>query len=165
MGLAIYFPPFCFSFALIRQSITEVFYNLVRGYDILSGNSSKMTNSCAVPTCDTGRKAIKEKRSTFKVPTDIELRNKWTAAIPGILQLMPWQFVCEKHFLECYIRRKWTKYDDNGRVIAEVSISRAFSFRSTCHSSFNGSCNFLYRVAYRMYQTLCMSFQGALHTR
>ncbi|XP_043278765.1 uncharacterized protein [Venturia canescens] len=83
------------------------------------------TNSCVVPTCNTGCKSIKEKRSVFKVPSNIELRKKWIAAIPGIIDLMPSQFVCEKHFLECYIRKKWTKCDSDGRVIAEASYSHA----------------------------------------
>lgn len=79
------------------------------------------TNSCAVPMCDTGRQSVKEKRSVFRVPSNIERRQKWIAAIPGISHLMPSQFVCEKHFLERYILRKWIKRDLNGRVIAEVS--------------------------------------------
>jgi len=59
----------------------------------------------------------------FKVPSNIEQYRKWIAAIPGIVDLKPSQFVCEKHFEERHILRKWVKYD-NGRVIAEAPYMR-----------------------------------------
>ncbi|KMQ90093.1 tigger transposable element-derived protein 7-like protein [Lasius niger] len=55
------------------------------------------------------------------VPSNIEQCKKWIAAIPGIVDLKPSQFVCEKHFEERYILRKWVKYH-NGRVIAESKV-------------------------------------------
>ncbi|CAL1681039.1 unnamed protein product [Lasius platythorax] len=76
-----------------------------------------MTKSCAIPTCKT-RNYLSKKCSLFKVPSNIERCKKWIAAIPGIVDLQPSQFVCEKHFEKRYILRKWVKYH-NGRVIAE----------------------------------------------
>ncbi|XP_046411774.1 uncharacterized protein LOC124175492 [Neodiprion fabricii] len=95
------------------------------------------TNSCAVPTCNTGRKSVKEKCSVFKVPSKRELREKWIAAIPGIFDLKSSQFVCEKHFPERFIRRKWIKYDANGRIVAEAPYSRVRLDPSAVPSEFD----------------------------
>ncbi|XP_046604636.1 uncharacterized protein LOC124297541 [Neodiprion virginianus] len=95
------------------------------------------TNSCAVPTCNTGRKSVKEKCSVFKVPSKRELREKWIAAIPGIFYLKSSQFVCEKHFPERFIRRKWIKYDANGRIVAEAPYSRVRLDPSAVPSEFD----------------------------
>ncbi|XP_071625786.1 spectrin alpha chain-like [Temnothorax longispinosus] len=76
-----------------------------------------MTKSCAVPMCKSRNYSAK-KCSLFKVPSNIEQCKKWIAAIPGIVDLKPSQFVCEKHFEEHHILKKWVKYD-NDRIIAE----------------------------------------------
>lgn len=81
-----------------------------------------MTKGCIVPRCQTGFKSVKKKYSVFKVPSDNEKRKNWLAAIPGITQLKQSQFVCEKHFEERCILRKWIKQDSNGRIIVEVSF-------------------------------------------
>ncbi|XP_071649996.1 uncharacterized protein [Temnothorax longispinosus] len=81
-----------------------------------------MTKSCAVPMCKSRNYSAK-KCSLFKVPSNIEQCKKWIAAIPGIVDLKPSQFVCEKHFEEHHILRKWVKYD-NGRIIAEAPYMR-----------------------------------------
>ncbi|EZA46797.1 hypothetical protein DMN91_011996 [Ooceraea biroi] len=78
-----------------------------------------MTKSCAVPNCKTGYKSIKQKCSVFKVPRNVEQFKKWQVAISGI-ELKQSQFVCEKHFEEQYILRKWIKRDCDGRIIAQV---------------------------------------------
>ena len=81
-----------------------------------------MTKTCAIPTC---KQNFSKKYSLFKVPSNHERRRKWIAAIPGITDLKPSQFICEKHFEERHVLKKWIKYD-NGRVIATVSLSIAF---------------------------------------
>ncbi|XP_071653264.1 uncharacterized protein [Temnothorax longispinosus] len=81
-----------------------------------------MTKSCAVPMCKSRNYSAK-KCSLFKVPSNIEQCKKWIAAIPGIVDLKPSQFVCEKHFEEHHILKKWVKYD-NDRIIAEAPYMR-----------------------------------------
>ena len=82
-----------------------------------------MPSSCVVPGCRTGYESLKVKRSVFKVPFDeINLR-KWVAAIPDIEELKPFHFVCERHFEEKYIIRKYARRDHRGKLIAEVSIN------------------------------------------
>ncbi|XP_071634247.1 uncharacterized protein [Temnothorax longispinosus] len=83
-----------------------------------------MTKSCAVPMCKSRNYSAK-KCSLFKVPSNIEQCKKWIAAIPGIVDLKPSQFVCEKHFEEHHILKKWVKYD-NDRIIAEVKSSNNY---------------------------------------
>ncbi|XP_043283154.1 uncharacterized protein [Venturia canescens] len=78
-----------------------------------------MTKPCAVPQCKTGSRGFKIKRSVFKVPSNSERLKKWQSAIPN-RQLTSSHFVCEKHFEEKYILRKYIKHDTNGQVIAEV---------------------------------------------
>ncbi|XP_071569448.1 uncharacterized protein [Temnothorax nylanderi] len=82
-----------------------------------------MSKYCAVPNCKTGYKSLKMKSSYFRVPTNSERLKKWQAAIPG-KKLIPSHLVCEKHFEEKYISRKYIKHDANGKVIAEVIYKR-----------------------------------------
>ncbi|XP_071641089.1 uncharacterized protein [Temnothorax longispinosus] len=84
---------------------------------------SKSSKYCAVPNCKTGYKSLKIKSSFFRVPTNSERLKKWQAAIPG-KKLIPSHLVCEKHFEEKYIFRKYIKHDANGKVIAEVIYKR-----------------------------------------
>lgn len=78
-----------------------------------------MTNCCVVPNCKTGYRSLKVKRSVFKVPRNEGLSTKWKAVIP---RLKKSSFVCERHFKEEDIIRKYCKYDQNGRKIAEVNF-------------------------------------------
>ena len=61
------------------------------------------------------------KRSTFQVPTDENLRAKWIASIPGVESLRSTQRVCEKHFEEHLILKEFIKYDNSGKIIAQVN--------------------------------------------
>ncbi|CAL1672837.1 unnamed protein product [Lasius platythorax] len=79
-----------------------------------------MTKPCAVPTCKTGNRSEKSKRSVFRVPKDIERLKKWIEIIPGIVELKPTHVICDKHFEDKYIIREWIKRDESGRVIAQV---------------------------------------------
>ncbi|XP_071572941.1 uncharacterized protein [Temnothorax nylanderi] len=79
-----------------------------------------MTKPCIVPKCKTGFKSLKIKRSVFKVPTHSERLKKWQAAIPS-KKLTSSHYVCEEHFEEKYILRKYVKHDANGKVIAEIA--------------------------------------------
>ena len=82
-----------------------------------------MPNRCVVPGCRTrDSNSTLVKRSVFKVPTDKIILKKWEAAIPDIAKLKPGHHVCERHFDEKYIIRKFVKYDKDGKLIAEVSI-------------------------------------------
>ncbi|XP_012286827.1 uncharacterized protein LOC105703201 [Orussus abietinus] len=83
-----------------------------------------MTKPCIVPKCKTGYISSKKKCSVFKVPSYEPLRKQWEIAIPGILFLKSTQFVCEKHFEDKCIIRKYIKHDANGRVIAESPYQR-----------------------------------------
>lgn len=78
-----------------------------------------MGKVCAVPKCS---KLNKTKRSLFKVPSDDIDRKKWAAAMPEIKNLRASHFICEIHFDEAFINRKYVRYDANGRLIAQVSI-------------------------------------------
>ena len=81
-----------------------------------------MPNRCVVPGCRTGDRNSTVKRSVFKVPTDKIILKKWESPIPNIAKLKPQHHVCERHFEEKYIIRKFVKYDEHGKLIAEVSI-------------------------------------------
>lgn len=85
-----------------------------------------MPKRCAVPGCDTNKKlcALETKYCVFNVSADESLREKWAAAIPGIQYLKPHQHICERHFGDEWVVRKWVKHDSDGKIIAEVSISR-----------------------------------------
>ncbi|XP_056644930.1 uncharacterized protein LOC130450512 [Diorhabda sublineata] len=83
-----------------------------------------MVKPCAVPRCKTGTTKLTEKCSVFKVPSNIEQYKKWKAVIPGIVDLKQTQYICEKHFEEKYILRKWIKHDSNGKIIAEAEYAR-----------------------------------------
>jgi len=54
------------------------------------------------------------------VPTHSERLKKWQAAIPS-KKLTSSHYVCEEHFEEKYILRKYVKHDANGKVIAEIA--------------------------------------------
>lgn len=79
-----------------------------------------MTKPYAVPTCKTGNRSEKSKRSVFRVPKDIERLKKWIEIISGIVELKPTHVICDKHFEDKYIIREWIKRDESGRVIAQV---------------------------------------------
>ena len=72
-----------------------------------------MPNSCIVPKYKTNYKSSKVKLSIFKVPNDEIVRKKWEDAIPGINKLNPRHYVCEKHFPEECIRRKFVDIEYN----------------------------------------------------
>lgn len=81
-----------------------------------------MTKSCAVPNCKTGNGLIRQKCSVFRVPRNIIQFKKWQAAISGF-ELKESQYVCEKRFEKRYIQTEWIKHDNDGRIIAQVSLS------------------------------------------
>ena len=78
-----------------------------------------MGKACRVPGCN---KLFKTKRSMFKVPLDETERKKWAVALPEIKDLKASHFICEKHFDSAFILRKYEKFDEIGKLIAEVSI-------------------------------------------
>lgn len=82
--------------------------------------SARMPKICAVRNCKTGTRGVEEKRSLFRVPMNEEHRKKWEAAIPGNGQLKLTQSVCERHFLEKHVHKKWIKVDTMGQIIAQV---------------------------------------------
>ena len=60
-----------------------------------------MVNKCAVPNCSIGYKTNGHKLSTFRFPTDKEMKKKWACAVPR----EGWKpsghsVLCEKHFVE-----------------------------------------------------------------
>ena len=73
---------------------------------------------CAVLNCTINSK---KNLSSFKVPTDANLREKWIAAIPSVSTLCVTERVCEKHFEEDLIVREYIQYDADGKLIAQVS--------------------------------------------
>ena len=78
--------------------------------------------SCAIPKCENSKRNVKKNYSSFKVPTDESLREKWIAAIPYVNNLRSSQVICELHFPENCILRKWISYNKDGSIIAEVHI-------------------------------------------
>ena len=72
-----------------------------------------MPNSCIVPKCKINYKSSKVKLSIFKVPNDEIVRKKWENAIFGMNKLNPRHYVCEKHFSEECIRRKFVDIEYN----------------------------------------------------
>lgn len=79
-----------------------------------------MTRHCVVPNCNSGYKSCPIQRSLFKVPSSESLKNRWEASIPGNIRLKKSHLVCEKHFTEIYITRKYVQHDASGKIIAEV---------------------------------------------
>ncbi|XP_033360887.1 uncharacterized protein LOC117239439 [Bombus vosnesenskii] len=79
----------------------------------------KMSPVCAVPDCKSGSNCRK-KYSLFKTPKNLELRKKWEKAIPGITELKQWQLICEKHFIDEYIIKKFVQRDYCGNIISEI---------------------------------------------
>lgn len=75
--------------------------------------------TCAVPNCRTNKDKRNEKVSVFIVKNE-NFGAKWAALIPGIERLRTGQRICEKHFEERYIIREYIKYDNNGKIIAQV---------------------------------------------
>jgi len=53
------------------------------------------------------------------VPKDHHLREKWKESI-GIHVLRSNQRVCEKHFDDTLVIKEYIKYDENGKIIAQV---------------------------------------------
>ncbi|RLU26632.1 hypothetical protein DMN91_000428 [Ooceraea biroi] len=82
-----------------------------------------MTKPCVVPKCKTGNRNMKQQCSVFKVPRNIEQFKEWQAAIPDI-ELKQSHYVCEKHFEEQRVLRKWIKRDNDGRIITQVAYVR-----------------------------------------
>lgn len=86
--------------------------------------------SCAVPHCTGNKYKWTDNLSTFKVPSDPELRRKWVSAMPGVDHLRSHQRICEKHFIESAIIKEYIKYDKdgkiNGKIIAQVKSESAF---------------------------------------
>ena len=79
----------------------------------------KMPPVCAVPDCKSGSNCRK-KYSLFKTPKNLELRKKWEKAIPGVTELKQRQLICEKHFKDKYIMKKFVQRDYCGNIISEV---------------------------------------------
>ncbi|XP_046746176.1 uncharacterized protein LOC124411225 isoform X2 [Diprion similis] len=79
-----------------------------------------MPRSCVVPKCKTGYKSFKVKRSVFKAPSNVELFDKWKAVLPEGVRLTATKFVCERHFREEDIVRRYVRFDQSGRKIADV---------------------------------------------
>ena len=79
--------------------------------------------TCAVPNCRTNKDKRNEKVSVFIVKNE-NFGAKWAALIPGIERLRTGQRICEKHFEERYIIREYIKYDNNGKIIAQVPLKR-----------------------------------------
>ncbi|XP_046595750.1 uncharacterized protein LOC107223825 isoform X2 [Neodiprion lecontei] len=79
-----------------------------------------MPRSCVVSKCKTGYKSLKVKRSVFKAPSNVELFDKWKAVLPEGVRLTATKFVCERHFKEEDIVRRYVRFDQNGRKIADV---------------------------------------------
>ncbi|XP_071557201.1 uncharacterized protein [Temnothorax nylanderi] len=105
-----------------------------------------MVVTCAVPKCKSC-KTKKKKLSMFKVPTDIEMRKKWKAAIPGIVAFKKTHTVCEKHFEAHYIIRSYIKHDANGKVIANVPFQRPRLHSSAVPTIFDDNTSFIYNKA------------------
>ena len=80
-----------------------------------------MPSVCAVPYCTTNKKNG-PKASTFKVPSDKIKLKIWENAIPGVRFLRSSHRICEKHFKEEEIARKWVAFNKNREVVQEVSI-------------------------------------------
>ncbi|XP_050596572.1 uncharacterized protein LOC126925251 isoform X2 [Bombus affinis] len=74
---------------------------------------------CAVPDCKSGSNCRK-KYSLFKTPKNLELRKKWEKAIPGVTELKQRQLICEKHFKDKYIMKKFVQRDYCGNIISEI---------------------------------------------
>ncbi|XP_008202293.1 uncharacterized protein LOC100678353 isoform X1 [Nasonia vitripennis] len=84
-----------------------------------------MPSACAVPSCKTGKSnKLKQRLSIFKVPNNDDLRKKWENAIPDVSSLKTTQYVCERHFEEQYIIRRYIKQDNEGNVIADIPYKR-----------------------------------------
>ncbi|XP_071641540.1 uncharacterized protein [Temnothorax longispinosus] len=83
-----------------------------------------MPKRCAVPGCNTNKKLCNKNYSVFNVPSEENLREKWAAAIPGIQYLKSHQYICERHFSDEWVVRKWVKHDADGEIIVEVPYKR-----------------------------------------
>ena len=79
-----------------------------------------MPYKCIVPGCKTGYLSCKVKLSTFTVPKNDELREKWQEALKLKKPLKEKNVVCEKHFRANDIIRSSKHKDANGNVLAEV---------------------------------------------
>ena len=78
-----------------------------------------MPVTCVVKNCSRS-KAMTEKVSTLKVPNDKNEREKWRFQI-GVPTLLSFHRVCEKHFEKSCVVKEYIRYDNNGKVIAQVN--------------------------------------------
>ena len=74
---------------------------------------------CVVPKCIANKRKENEKVSTFKVPTDEDLREKWRVAIRVDI-LRSSHRVCEMHFQENLVIKNYIHTTKDGNIIAEV---------------------------------------------
>nr|XP_003707093.1 PREDICTED: uncharacterized protein LOC100877676 isoform X1 [Megachile rotundata] len=84
-----------------------------------------MPSYCAVPSCKLNKYKGGKNPSTFQVPNDESLRERWIMSIPGIEFLRLNQRVCEKHFEEHLLIKEYVKYDNSGKLIAQVPLAHA----------------------------------------
>ncbi|XP_048514715.1 uncharacterized protein LOC125501817 [Athalia rosae] len=101
-----------------------------------------MSKTCAVANCPTGRKPTDERKALFRVPSNSSLRKQWERAVPGYgdsISLKKSQFVCERHFAEQDIARKFRKRDSNGKIIAEVTLAVPHLEKQVVPSVFDAS--------------------------
>ena len=82
-----------------------------------------MGRKCIIPGCKSGYDSSSERVSLFGVPKDDELRAKWVSVIPTTkIPITGAHTICEKHFLDSDIERRYIHRDKNGKIIANVSI-------------------------------------------
>ena len=79
-----------------------------------------MPYKCIVPGCKTDYLSCKAKLSTFTVPKNDELREKWQEALKLKKPLKEKNVVCEKHFRANNIIGSSEHKNANGNILAEV---------------------------------------------
>lgn len=64
---------------------------------------------------------MKTKYSVFQAPKDAKRLKEWEDAIPGGITLKPKAAICERHFEERLVIKRYIAHDSFGKVIADVS--------------------------------------------
>lgn len=84
-----------------------------------------MSRKCFAPNCEMGLASRKRKFSIFRPPKDEELLAKWRRAVPRADRTMTVDDgLCERHFEERFIVRKWEAVTSSGVKLLDVDRGR-----------------------------------------
>lgn len=103
-----------------------------------------MVNKCFAPNCTSGYKSNPEKFSLFKGPSDTLRLEKWRQAIPRADRLFTDKdFLCEKHFEEHFILRRWRGEMSSGELVLDVPRGKLTLVKSAIPTLFPGCPKYL----------------------